>query len=74
MKTYGKLRELIRDKFGTIKNLSDKSGIKRETLNRKLLGKSDWKISEIEKLVDILDIDDVNEYFFYEKSCKIATK
>ena len=67
MRTYGKLRELIRDKFGTIQKLSDVSGIKLNTLNRKLLGKSDWKTSEIETIVELLDIkpNEINEYFFY---------
>ena len=66
-RTYGKLRELIRNKFGTIKNLSEAANIKEHTLQRKLAGRSDWKISEVEKLVEILDISnvDINEYFFY---------
>ena len=66
-RTYGKLRELIRGKFGTIKKLSEVSGIKEHTLQRKLLGQNDWKLSEIEKLVKLLGINpvEINEYFFY---------
>ena len=66
-RTYGKLRELIRNKFGTIKNLSEACNIKEHTLQRKLSGRSEWKTSEIEKLVEILEIRavDINEYFFY---------
>lgn len=67
MRTYGKLRELIRNKFGTIQKLAEASGIKKDTLNRKLLGKSQWKVSEIETLINILEIKagEIDEYFFY---------
>lgn len=66
-RTFGKLRELIRNKIGTIKMLAEVSGIKEHTLQRKLTGRSDWKTSEIEKLVEILEINpiEINEYFFY---------
>ena len=67
MRTYGKLRELIRNKFGTIQKLAEASGIKKDTLNRKLLGKSQWKVCEIETLINILEIKacEIDEYFFY---------
>lgn len=66
-RTYGKLRELIRKKFGTIRNFAEASGIKEHTLQRKLIGRSDWKTSEIENIVKILGISpvEINEYFFY---------
>lgn len=67
MRTHGKLRELIRNKFGTIKKLAEVADMKEHTLQRKLIGKSEWKTSEIEKIVKLLGINpvEINEYFFY---------
>lgn len=67
MRTYGKLRELIRLKFGTIQKFAEKLGMKHSTLTRKLLGRNEWKSSEIERIVELLEIDtdDIREYFFY---------
>ena len=68
MRTYGKLRELIRTKFDTIDAFAKAMGISRSALSRKLNGFSAWSQSEIEKACSLLgiSINRVGEYFFYE--------
>ena len=68
MRTYGKLRELIRAKFGTIEAFAEAMGMSRSALSRKLNGLSAWSQSEIEKACSLLGISitQVGEYFFYE--------
>ena len=67
MRTYGRLRELIREKFGTIQSFAKEVKMDTSTLSRKLLGVSDWKSTEIEKIADALEIkyECIGEYFFY---------
>jgi transcriptional regulator with XRE-family HTH domain len=68
VRTYGKLRELIRIKFKTIDAFADAMGMSRSALSRKLNGISAWSQSEIEKACSLLgiSISQVGEYFFYE--------
>lgn len=67
VRTYGKLREQMRKKHHTIGTLAEKLGINRTTLGKKLLGQAALTSTEIEAIVDLLDIDanDIHEYFFY---------
>lgn len=68
MRTYGKLRELIRIKFGTTERFAEAMGMSRCSLSRKLNGLSAWTQSEIEKACSLLGISimQVGEYFFYQ--------
>lgn len=68
MRTYGKLRELIRTKFKTIDGFAKEMEMSRCALSRKLNGFSAWSQSEIEKACSLLGISitQVGEYFFYE--------
>ena len=67
MKTYGKLREEIKKKFGTMEEFATASGIKRCSLSKKLNSKTPWKQGEIEVICKVLNIpiESVGEYFFY---------
>ena len=67
MRTYGMLRELIRNKYGSIKNFSQAVTMETSTLQRKLCGKTEWKTSEIEEVSKLLGIktEDIPDYFFY---------
>ena len=67
MRKYGRLREDIKIKFGTLQNFAKELDIGYNTLVAKLSGKNDWKVGEIEKVCHLLDIamDKVQEYFFY---------
>lgn len=68
MRTYGKVRELIRNKFKTIDAFAKAMDMSRSALSRKLNGMASWSHSEIEKACILLDISisQVGEYFFYE--------
>lgn len=67
MRTYGKLRERIKAKFGTIGNFTKAMGKNRSTITEKLNGKVAWTCDEIELACKLLDIPmaEVSEYFFY---------
>ena len=68
MRTYGKLRERIKQKFGTLCAFVDAAGMNRSTLSMKLNGKLAWRSTEIEAICKLLDIpmESVGEYFFYD--------
>lgn len=67
MRTYGKLRELIKAKFKTLNAFADALVIDRSTFSGKINGKTAWKNTEIESACKLLDIpmESVGEYFFY---------
>lgn len=67
MKTYGQLREKIKEVFGTLDDFAVALGIHSATLSAKLNGKSPWNMPEIEKACSLLGLsipDDLG-YFFY---------
>lgn len=68
MRTYGKVRELIRTKFNTIEAFAKAMEMSRSTLSKKLNGITAWSHSEIERACVLLgiSISQVGEYFFYE--------
>ena len=67
MRTYGKLRELIKANFHTIDNFAQAMNVSRSALSQKLNGLSAWSHTEIENACKLLNIPitDVGEYFFY---------
>lgn len=67
MRTYGKLREKIKNVFGTIGKFANAMGKDRSTISNKLNGLAAWGQDEIEKSCKLLDIsiDEVTNYFFY---------
>ena len=67
MRKFGRLREAIKEKFGTQKEFADKMGMNVATINSKLNGKAVWSLKEIETVCDLLDIpaSKIGEYFFY---------
>jgi hypothetical protein len=68
MRTYGKLREKIRNVFVTIGAFADALNRDRSTVSKKLNGIVPWDQVEIEASCQLLGIsrDDIPEYFFYE--------
>lgn len=68
MRTYGRLREVIKQRFKTFDALATALHMDRSTLSGKLNGKTGWKSSEIESICKLLDIpmESVREYFFYD--------
>ena len=67
MRKFGRLREQIKEKFGTQKAFANKMGVNVATLNSKLNGKAVWSLKEIENVCELLDIpaNKIGEYFFY---------
>ena len=67
MRTFGKLREKIKTKYGTIAEFATAMGKDTSTVSGKLNGKTGWKQAEIELACKLLDIpmEQVCEYFFY---------
>lgn len=63
---YSALRGRIVEKFQNRKNFATALGITPESLCKKLNGVRDFKQSEIESAVRLLDIhaDDIGKYFF----------
>ena len=68
MRTYGKLREKIRNVFVTIGAFADALNRDRSTVSKKLNGIVPWDQVEIEDSCQLLGIprDEIPEYFFYE--------
>ena len=68
MRTFGKLRELIRSKFQTIDTFANAMDMSRSAVSRKLNGSSAWTQFEIERACRLLGLSmaQVGEYFFYE--------
>lgn len=69
MRTYGKLREQIRNKYKTIDAFAKAISVSRCALSRKLNGVVPWSHVEIEKVCILLGIpmSQVGEYFFYNE-------
>lgn len=67
VRTYGRLRENIKAKFGTIGAFAAAWGKDRSTVSNKLNGLTPWTDVDIEETCGLLDIaiDEVSAYFFY---------
>lgn len=68
MRTYGRLREDIKNKFGTMQKFANAMEMNYTTLISKLTGKTDWKVGEMEQVCCLLEvpIEKVRDYFFYD--------
>lgn len=66
---YSKLRGRIREIYGTQEDFAKAVGIGTVSLSYKLNNKSEWSQQEINKAVDILNIenDEIAIYFFTEE-------
>lgn len=68
MRTYGKLREKIKNKYDLLDNFAEAMGMDSSTLSKKLNSRVGWIDDEIEKACGLLGIpiESVWEYFFYD--------
>lgn len=57
------LRSLIRQKFKSVRELSEATGLSTDTINRRLKD-GDWRLSECDILIDVLDIP-ANMFYVY---------
>lgn len=64
---FGRVREAINIKYGTLQKFADAVGISYVSLVRKLSSKSEFTRVEMEKCCELLDIpfEVIHEYFFY---------
>lgn len=64
---FGRLREAISTKYGTLQKFADVSGIKYCSLVRKLSNKTEFTREEMARCCELLDIQSerIHEYFFY---------
>ena len=71
-----KLRGRITEKGKTIQTLAPKIPCTPYTLGQKIANEAPMQIEEANTLANELDIKDseIVEYFFYNRSCKNATK
>ena len=61
---YSKLNGKIAEVCGTKSAFAQKLGISLASLSNKLQGKTDFSQEQILKSLEILDIDNANDYFF----------
>jgi hypothetical protein len=66
MKTFGLLRELIRQKYGSQDSFCADMEMARSTLNGRLNSRTEWTRPEMEKACILLDIpiEKMHIYFF----------
>lgn len=64
--SYNKLKGKIVELYGTQGNLAKKIGISKNSMSKKLTGKTEFSQSDIEKWAELLEIEkrDYGEYFF----------
>lgn len=64
---FGRLREAINIKYGTLQKFAEAAGVSYVSLVRKLSNKTEFTRVEMEKCCELLDIqfEDIHEYFFY---------
>ena len=64
---FSKLRGRMAEKGYTGRSMAKELGISDMTFYQKMTGKTDWKLSEIYRIKVLLDIDDLEPYFFTPK-------
>ena len=57
MRTFGRLKERIKQVFGTQQAFADAMGMDKATANLKLNNRSEWTYGEMEKICLIFGID-----------------
>jgi len=63
---YSKLKGRIVERYGTQANFARKIGISKNSISKKLTGKTEFSQSDIEQWAELLQIEkkDYGEYFF----------
>ena len=67
MKTYGRLREKIREIFGSLDKFAAAMDMNKSTISAKVNGTSPWTKPQIERACVLLDLTIPKDldYFFY---------
>ncbi len=66
MYSYSKLKGRTVERYGTQANFACKLGISKNSMSKKLTGKTEFSQSDIEQWAELLEIDkkDYGEFFF----------
>lgn len=64
---YSKLNGKIKERFGTQSAFACALGLSSTSLSKKIHGKTQFTQNEMLTAAKLLNIDDVNDYFFTEK-------
>jgi len=64
MNSLKKLKEIMKERNMTARELSELTGIALSTLYRRLRGVSCLSVGEIIKIADVLEISDIEDVFF----------
>ena len=64
---FSKLRGRMAEKGYSGRSMAKELGISDMTFYQKMTGKTDWKLSEMYRIKVLLDIDDLEPYFFTPK-------
>ena len=75
-KDFSKLSGKIVEKYGTQYNFAIALGLSERSLSLKLNNKVGWRDEEMERAIDLLDLDlnDIPAYFFYKPCSNILSK
>ena len=71
---HGALRYEIKEQFGTYGKFANAMNLNANTVSKLLNGKQPWTDRLIFKAADLLNIEDLREYFFTPKSNKSYTR
>ena len=63
-KGLSRLREIMEEKGISVRELSEKIGVSKSTMQRRLSGKSCFRAGEICSISRVLHIDNIKEIFF----------
>ena len=71
-----KLLFRIKAQYGSLSAFSEASGMSISTLNRRLQSPKDWNVGEIDKVIELLELDpsDISIYFFTQSLTETQAK
>lgn len=64
---FSKLRGRMAEKGYSGRSMAKELGLSENAFRKKMTGKTDWKLAEMYRLTVLLDIKDVEAYFFSPK-------
>ena len=59
-----KFNKLIEEYYVTFEELATRLGVSKQTLTRKMKGRTDWTYPEMILLAQIFNIEDIEGFFF----------
>lgn len=59
-----KLNKLMEEYYVTFEELATRLGVSKQTLTRKMKGRTDWTYPEMILLAQIFNVEDIEAFFF----------